>query len=206
MRRAAGVITGLAFAATAVWANAHSPDDYDHRYAPLATIGHVGEPVTTGGFTVKVERVTTAASVSSGDQGVIRPDGIFVIVTVSATSRRRPLQLSTALLRTADGREYRETVKSVTPPDADTLDAVVLSPELWRRGVFVFEIPPSRLAGSTLLVSDRSPNEKDPPDGFPPYGFELTAQADIDLGIDEARARRLVADAPEEVIIRGEGS
>jgi hypothetical protein len=203
VRRVAGVVIGLVFAVAAVWAKAHTPDDYDHRYAPLASEGHLGEPVTAGGFTVKVESVTAARSVNSDGGGVIRPDGVFVIVKASARSRREPLQLWTALLRTRDGREFRETVKGVTVPGTDTLDAVALGPGLWQRGVFVFEIPPSQLAGATLLVSDRPENEKDPPEGFPPFGFELTAQANIALGIDDARARSLVAEAPEGITLRG---
>jgi hypothetical protein len=204
MRPVAGVVIGLAFAIAAIWAKVHSPDDYDRRYAPLAVNGHVGSPVTAGGFMVKVERVTTARSVRSGRGETVRPDGIFVVITASACSRRAPLSLSTAMLRTRNGREFRQSVKGATTPVGGTLDAVQLGPGLWHRGVFVFEIPPSQLAGSTFVLSDRPANEKDPPQGFPAFGFELTAQANISLGIDDTRARRLVTEAPEGVTVRGE--
>lgn len=203
MKAVAGALIGLVFAVVAIWAKAHTPDDYDHRYAPLASSGQVGSPVSAGGFEVKVENVSAARSVASGRGEIVHPDGVFVIVTASARSLRKPLSLSTALLRTRDGREFRESVKGVTTPVGGTLDGVTLGPGLWRRGVFVFELPPTRLAGSTLLVSDRPANEKDPPQGFPPFGFELTAQANISLGLDDTRARRLVTQAPDGITVHG---
>ncbi|HZE31723.1 MAG TPA: hypothetical protein VE198_09835 [Actinoallomurus sp.] len=204
MKAVARVVIGLAFAIAAIWAKAHAPDDYDHRYAPLVAYGHVGSPVTVGGFAVKVENVSAARSVTSAEGEIIRPDGVFVIVAASARSLRKPLSLSTAMLRTRDGREFRGSVKGVTIPIGGTLDGVTLGPGLWHHGVLVFEIPPSQLAGSTLLLSDRFPNENDPPSGFPPFGFELTAQANISLGLDDDRARRLVSGASEGITIRGE--
>lgn len=203
MKRAAGVLVGLCLAVAAVWARACTPDDYDHRYAPLATTGHVGSAVTAGAFTLKVERVTVARSVYSAQKEILRPDGVFVIVTASATSRRDPVQLSAVWLRTRDGREFRESIKGVTTPAGGTLDAGPLAPGVWLRGAFVFEIPSSLLAGTTLIVSDRNAEDKDVPDGFPPFGFELTAQADIALGIGDATARRLIAEAPERVTVPG---
>jgi hypothetical protein len=204
MRRVAGALIGLALAAAAIWVKAHTPDDYDHRYAPLAAGGHVGSPVRSGGFEVKVERVGAARSVRSGQGEVVRPDGVFVIVTASARSLRKPLSLSTAMLRTRDGREFRESVKGVTTPVGGTLDGANLGPGVWHRGVLVFEIPPSQLAGSTLLLSDRPANENETPQDFPPFGFELTAQADIALGLDDAQARRLVTEAPDGVTVHGD--
>ena len=204
MRTVAGVVVGLVLAAAAIWVKAHTPDDYDHRYAPLASSGHVGSPVSAGGFEVKVEKVGAARSVASDHGEIIRPDGVFVIVTVSARSLRKPLTLATAMLRTRDGHEFRDTVKGVTIPVGGTLDGVTLGPGVWHRGVLVFEIPPSRLAGSTLLLSDRPANENETPQGFPPFGFELTAQANISLGLSDDQARRLVTEAPDGVTIHGD--
>lgn len=203
MRRVVWAAVGVLLAVAAIWTRTHTPDDYDHRYAPLATEGQIEKPVTAGNFTVRVEGVATARSVRSRMGHVVRPDGLFLIVTASATTRHDPLQLWTALLRTRDGREFRETVKEVTAKGTDTLDAVALGPGVWTRGVFVFEVLADRLADAELLLSDRSANEKDPPEGFPPFGFELTAQANISLGIDHARERRLGADAQEDIIVRG---
>jgi hypothetical protein len=203
MKRAAAVLVGVALAGAAVWVRARTPDDYDRRYAPLATTGRAGKAVTAGGFTVRVERVTVARSVSSAQKEAVRPDGVFVVVTAAVTSRRNPLQLSAVWLRTKDGREFRQSMKDVTTPADGTLDAAALSPGLWRRGPLVFEIPPSLLAGTTLLVSDRAPDDNKTPDGFPPFGFELTAQANIPLGIGDTAARRMVAAAPERVTVPG---
>ncbi|GAA4609509.1 hypothetical protein GCM10023195_38430 [Actinoallomurus liliacearum] len=203
MRRAVAVLLGVALAGAAIWVRSHAPDDYDRRYAPLAVTGHVGTAVTAGRFTVRVESVTVARSISSPQKELLRPEGVFVVVTTAATSRRDPLQISTALLRTRDGREFRGSGKDVTTPAATTLDDVTLSPGLWRRGPFVFEIPPSLLAGATLLMSDRLPDDKKVPEGFPPFGFELTAQANVPLGIGEATARRMVAAAAERVTVPG---
>jgi hypothetical protein len=205
MRRAAAILVGAALAGAAIWVRAWTPDDYDRRYAPLATTGRIGTAVTAGGFTVRVDGVTAVRSVTSEEKKPVRPDGVFVVVTAAATSRRNPVQLSGVWLRTRDGREFRQSVKDVTTPAAATLDDAALSPGLWRRGPFVFEIPPSLLAGATLLVSDRAPEEKYPPDGFPPFGFELTVQANIPLGIGDSTARRLVAAASERVTVPGAG-
>jgi hypothetical protein len=206
MRRAAAILVGLALAGAAVWMRTRVPDDYDHRYAPLAATGHAGGAVSAGGFTVRVERVTVARSVTSGRNEVVRPDGVFVVVTAAATSRRDPVELSAVWLRTRDGREFRQTVKPVTTPADGMLDARAVAPGLWRRGPLVFEIPPSLLAGASLLVSDRAPEDRKVPDGFPPFGFELTAQANIALGIDGTAARRMVAAAPERVTVPGASS
>lgn len=203
MRRAAAVLIGVALAGAAIWVRVRTPDDYDRRYAPLTTTGRKGSAVTAGGFTVRVEGVTVARSVFSAQKEVVRPDGVFVVVTAAATSRRDPVQLSAVWLRTRDGREFRQSVKDITTPADGTLDAAALSPGLWRRGPFVFDIPPSLLAGATLLVSDRQPADKNVPQGFPPFGFELTAQVNIPLGIVETTARRMVAAAPERVTVPG---
>jgi hypothetical protein len=199
--RTTGIVAGLILAVVAVWVKAHTPDDYDRRYAPLTSTGHIGSPVGTGLFEVKVEKVGAARSAVSRLGDVVRPGGVFVIVTASARSRRRSLSLSTALLRTRDGREFAESAKEVTARADEELHSVKLGPEVWRRGVFVFEIPPTALAGAAIEVSDRAPEDNDPPQGFPAFGFELTAQANIALGIDAGQARRIVADAPDRATV-----
>ncbi|MCO5968993.1 DUF4352 domain-containing protein [Actinoallomurus soli] len=206
MRRVVAALTGLALLVAAWWVKGRTPDDYDHRYAPLATEGRIGAPVRAGGFVVRVDRVTAARSATPDGDQVVRPDGVFVIVAVSAQSRRAPLLLTTALLRTRDGYVYRDTVKNVIANDGDPVEMATLVPGVWTHGSFVFEVPPSKLAGATFVVSDRAANEKDPPKDFPAFGFELTAEADVPLGLTEAGARRLVANAPERATIRGAGT
>ncbi|GAA0365548.1 DUF4352 domain-containing protein [Actinoallomurus spadix] len=203
MRRFVAALTGLALLTAAWWVAGRTPDDYDHRYAPLATEGRVGAPVRAGGFVVRVDRVTAARSATPDGDELVRPDGVFLIVTVSAMSRRAPLILSTALLRTRDGNVYRDSVKNIIANDGDPFEMTTLAPSVWTRGAYVFEVPPSELAGATFVVSDRPANEKDPPKDFPAFGFELTAEADIPLGLTEAGARRLVAGAPERATIPG---
>lgn len=202
MKAIASIAAGLAMAVAAIWVKAHTPDDYDRRYAPLTSGGHIGSPVGTDMFEVRVERIAAARSAVSRLGGVARPGGVFVIVTASARSRRRPLSLSTVLLRTRDGREFGESPKEVIAKPEEELHSAKLGPEVWRRGVFVFEIPPTALAGTTLEVSNRPPEDNDPPQGFPAFGFELTAQANIALGIDADRARRLLAQAPDRATVR----
>jgi hypothetical protein len=194
-RRAGSIAVGLALVGGAIVVHVTTPDDYEDRFAPLAKTGRVEQVVDAGEYQVKVDNVQVTPALAGAGQ-TIKADGIFVVVTMSARTEREIRVLRDATLRTPDRREYVETDKWIL----GTMSVWNIQPELWRQGQYLFDIPREDLTGAVFQVSDRP--EKDRESGpweFPPVGYELTAQADIDLGIDAARARRLLSDAPDAI-------
>jgi hypothetical protein len=173
------IATGVALAAAATVLQALSPGSYEERYAPLAATGGLRQVVDAGPFEVRADKVDIARTLT-GVGKTVTPDGVFVVVTVSARTDTEILTLSTATLRTADGREFTETDTWVI----GSMSGWHVQPEVWRRGEFLFEVPALAVPGATLQLSDRT--SKDPRSGpweWPRVGYELAAQADIDLAI-----------------------
>ncbi|MFC7645475.1 hypothetical protein ACFQX6_36295 [Streptosporangium lutulentum] len=130
----------------------------------------------TKGFSDEVKRVTTK--------------GIFVIVQVGAMSAREPLKLGTPVLLTDSGHGYEATDKV----DASlTVTELYIQPGWWGEGITVFELPTGELPGSRIVLSPLSSALVEP------SGPEI----EIDLGLDEAAARRLVSTAKDVYTVAG---
>jgi hypothetical protein len=182
------IAAGVALAATATVLRVLVPDDYEHRYAPLSAGGGLHQVVDAGPFEAKADRAQLTRTLTGAGKGV-RADGVFVVVTVSARTDAKALVLDDATLHTTRG-DYAETDKWVF----GTMSTWDIQPEIWRQGQFIFDAPASALPGATLELSDRAP--KDPESGpweWPRVGYELTAQADIGLGITVRSAASPVA-------------
>ncbi|MFS2295150.1 MAG: hypothetical protein FWJ90_21035, partial [Actinomadura sp.] len=153
---------------------------------PIRTGGKVGEEVRNRDFSVRVEKVETARSLargfSFGVQSHVGTDGIYLIVRFRASSHREPLQLRTADLETPGGYVYKHDPRTaVASPGVQP----TFEPMIWTSGTFLFELPKDRLEGARLVVGTG---------GLLP---QLSAAAEIDLGITGKRAKELIGGAAE---------
>lgn len=181
VRGGAGVVgTGLLVAA--MWVHTMRPKVDAKELDPLRNDGRIGETVSNRMFSVRVDGVQAARSLapglSFGNEPAIGTDGVYLAVRIRARSEREPLRLGTAVLETPGGYSYRYDPRSGT-----TSTVPDMQPLIWAPGTLLFELPRNRLRGAHLVVGTG---------GLLP---QLSAAADIDLGIDADRARALLRSA-----------
>ncbi|MFF0525684.1 hypothetical protein ACFYTC_43915 [Actinomadura nitritigenes] len=181
VRGGAGVVgTGLLVAAT--WVHTMRPKVDAKEMDPLRNDGRIGQTVSNRMFSVRVDGVQAARSLapglSFGNEPAIGTDGVYLAVRIRARSEREPLRLGTAVLETPGGYGYRYDPRSGT-----TSTVPDMQPMIWAPGTLLFELPKDRLRGAHLVVGTG---------GLLP---QLSAAADIDLGIDADRARALLRGA-----------
>ncbi|QKG24687.1 hypothetical protein [Actinomadura verrucosospora] len=181
VRGGAGVIgTGLLVAA--MWVHTMRPKVDAKEMDPLRNDGKIGQTVSNRMFSVRVDGVQAARSLASGlsfgSQPPIGTDGIYLAVKIRAKSEREPLRLGTAKLETPGGYSYRYDPRSGT-----TSTVPDMQPMIWAPGTLLFELPKDRLQGAHLIVGTG---------GLLP---QLSAAADIDLGISASGAQALLRSA-----------
>jgi hypothetical protein len=185
-------VTGAALLAAAMWLYDVKPQVEATNMDPIRSTGRIGHVVTTPDFSIEVQRVDAARSLARGILGVgapVRTGGVFLIVRARVMSQREPLRLQTAELETSGGYSYDHDPRTeVSETDAE------LQPLVWDKAAFVFELPSQRLAGARLVVGQG---------GLRP---QLSAEAQVDLGITPARAAELARGATEGYDIRAAGS
>ncbi|WUH98146.1 hypothetical protein OHR68_32280 [Spirillospora sp. NBC_00431] len=174
-------IGGTALLAGAMWMHSVKPHVTAAELEPIRGGGTIGEKVSNRDFSVRVEKVEAARSLAPGlglgNPPPVGTDGIYLIVRVRATSEREPLELRTAMLETPGGYTYKED------PRASSVSGgakPTFQPMIWTPAVFVFELPEKRIEGAHLVVGTG---------GLLP---QLSAAADIDLGLTGTRADELV--------------
>ncbi len=191
VRRAGVVLLVVVLLAGVVAANRLTPDA-DRRMAPLPTAGRIGRPVDTGGFVVTVEKVQVTRKLVVDDgfgRGSTRTsDGLWVVLTATLTGDWKASSHGQTRLEGRGGRSYHvsERIESSRRLTEDFLT----EPGIPRSGQIVFEIPPDELAGSLVRIG-RSESG----------GRRLVPEAVVDLGLDDAAARRLVRAAPRKVAL-----
>lgn len=188
-------IGGTALLAGAMWLYSLVPRLEATSLDPIRTGGEAGEEVRSRDFTVKVEKVEAARSLARGLSLDRRPpvgtDGIYLIVRYRATAHREPVQLRTVELETPGGYTFREGPRGGS---VSTVSPAPFQPMIWTSGVFVFELPEKRLEGARLVVG---------PGGLLP---QLSGEAEVDLGLTQARVKELVGSAGEGYRVRTAGS
>jgi hypothetical protein len=117
----------------------------------------VGQAVTNAGTTYKVTSAKTTDTI--GDPRFLgeRADGVFVIVNLELTNNKDETKTfldSSAKLKTSDGNEYETSDKAVLAFGDDSLMLKDIQPDLTTHGKVAFEIPPSKVSGSTLVIED----------------------------------------------------
>lgn len=202
-RRVASGALLVALAAGAMLIYAQHERDYDKEYAPLMAYGSVGKPVDAGPFSVRVDKVTVAKSVSEAAYGNVvpplrtAPGAVFVVVDGSVMAAGKPAALKDVELRGGDGTQYGLSGKGTSGKFTDS----IAQPGYWIAGAWLFEVPRGAVAGLHLQVGDQQENDV-PRKVFPHLGFELNPGADIDLGFTGSRAASLLAHPPEKVSYR----
>jgi hypothetical protein len=154
--------------------------------APLTYTGGKGEVVDARRFTVRLDSFTVAKAVRTGADKTVETDLVFLVVRASAKSSRQPYHLAQPVLLDGEGRRFAATDRV---DSGLTLAAKWAQPDIWVNGPFVFEVPPSALAGAAVVFS--LPGSAVPVEPYAP-------EVEIDLGLDEAGARKLTA-APQDV-------
>ncbi|MGV9325838.1 hypothetical protein [Streptosporangium sandarakinum] len=198
-RRLGGLLIGAVLAAAAVAAQsfAFSRDDYS---GPLTWTGGPGETVTASRISVRAEGVHAARAIeagtspgtSSGTGQRATTKGIFLVVDLAATSTRVPQRIAPPVLLTESGRRYAAT-------DKVNGDLTITGPFIqwgwWTRRAAVFEVLPADLAGARIVVH--------PQEGNGALIEPSAPEVEIDLGLDEAAAARLVSTAKDVHTLAG---
>ncbi|RCG31746.1 hypothetical protein DQ384_09410 [Sphaerisporangium album] len=201
-RRAGSALVALAVGAAAVYAHTFVMNK-DQLDAPLTTTAAPGAVAETGRFSVRLDDVVAASSLSLITTGTdpdtggttienstaIRTHDLFVVATVSATSPKDPTWLPDAWLRTRDGIEYAATDRTgqaFTPPRP-------VQNGWWTSLEYVFEVPREAVAGASIVVSAPSTNGIYD-DIYPGRYDQLLPEARLALTADDAAARRLLQD------------
>jgi len=198
-RRVASVAVMIALLAAAMLVYSMHERDYDKAYAPLMTYGSVGQDVNAGPFSIRVDKVTIAKSVTEAAYGNVvpplrtAPNAIFVVVDGREMATKDGTKLSNVVLRGSDGTQYGLSGKGTSDKFTDS----VAQPGYWIAGAWLFEVPRSAVAGLHLQVGNQTENDV-PHETFPHLGFEFNPGADVDLGIDGDKAASLIANAPEK--------
>ncbi|MEU1735346.1 hypothetical protein [Streptosporangium sp. NPDC020145] len=186
-RRPVGLLVGVAFAAAAVWAQtfAYTRDD---RGGPLTWTGGVGDEVRASRVWVQARAVHAAKTIEApglgGKTAIAKTTGIFLVVDLAAQATREPQKIVSLEILTADGKRYTSTDRV---PETQTIKQFFVQPGWWATGPAVFELPVSELAGARIVVSSVR-------------GFIVEPslpEVEIDLGLDEAGAARLVSEAKD---------
>lgn len=142
---------------TAAKHDQHAATSAEHTAKPDETVGKVGQAVTNAGTTYKVTDVRTAKTIGDPDLLGARADGTFVIVDLQLTNNKDETKTfleSSAKLKTSDGKEYETSDKAIASFGDDSLLLKDIQPDLTTHGKLAFELPPSKVGGSTLDIQD----------------------------------------------------
>jgi hypothetical protein len=119
--------------------------------------GKVGQAITNAGTTYKVTRARTARTIGDPDLGGTRADGTFVIVNLQLTNNKdetKTFSDTSAKIETSDGKTYETSDKTTLAFGDEGLLLKDIQPDLTTRGKLAFELPPSKVSGSTLVIED----------------------------------------------------
>lgn len=120
------------------------------------TSGSVGQKLTNAGTTYEVTSVKTADNVGGSDFGA-KASGTFVIVQLSLTNNKdetKTFSDSSAKVVTSDGKSYKSSSDATLFFGDGSLLLKEIQPDLTTRGKIAFDLPPSKLAGSKLVIED----------------------------------------------------
>ncbi|MFC4530215.1 hypothetical protein [Sphaerisporangium dianthi] len=152
----------------------------DEKAAPLTVSGGKGEILASDHFSARLEQIEFARSVRvkrTYTTDEVATDQIFLVVKVGATTPRRPIKLVPYLV-TADGLRFNATDKI---NETATLTDKWIQTGWWRSGLCFFEIPPGKVAGARVVVTEQQVNSL--------YDDQYLPEVSLDLGLDQARAR-----------------
>lgn len=192
-RSALSVLVALAMVVLVTGMQLARPSKEQNEFAPsFKLVGEVGKPVEMreGTLTITGVRVARSLQAGTGTFGEKVPTNAYWLLVDFKFFQLRESESMNVELYTADNTKYAASLR----PSANAAKTSIYSePGFESRGIVAFEVPKAGLAGSRVVVGNG---------GI--YGIPLwDHQAVVPLGIDEARADRLVKNAPA-VIVLGE--
>lgn len=185
----------IVLALAAVVALRKGESSYEDRDAPLLQSAPAARAAGRN-FVVEVGRLKLAqAYLVEGDfshpeDRTLRSAGVWLSVLAKVEALERPGYL-TAQIRTRDGLVYVASNKDRPKLTGFNLSERELAPGLPESGAWFFELPPDRIEGAHLQLYWGNL--------LPTGGDSLV---DVDLGLDKAPARKLVADTKPVVDLR----
>lgn len=166
--------------------------EYEARIAPVVVAGKLGEKIRARNFSVMVKRAKLAGAyrlapgVLDAEGPLVRPHGVWMSALVEVEALAAPTTIS-ARLRTRDGLLYLASPNSRPDIGGMGLQARSIAPGLKVTGAYFFDVPRDRLEGAHLQFY------ADAVSGIP---NGLDHLVDVDLGLDAAGVRKLLAEAP----------
>jgi hypothetical protein len=186
----------IALALVAVVALRKGESSYEQRDTPLVQHAQGLGRVEGRNFAVDVSGFKAAhAYLLKGDYShpedyLLRTPGVWLSVVAKVEARERSGYVG-AQLRTRDGLTYVASSQDRPKLKGVNLRERVVAPGLPESGAWFFEVPVDRLEGAHLQFYWGN--------GLPRGGDSLV---DVDLGIDAARARKLMAEAKPVLDLR----
>jgi hypothetical protein len=120
--------------------------------------GSVGQALENAGTTYEVTNVEQTQTIGDPDIGGATADGTFIVVDLSLTNNKdetKTFSDSSAKIVTTEGKSYKTSDKAVFAFEGDqSLLLKDIQPDLTTKGKLAFELPPSKVSGSKLVVED----------------------------------------------------
>lgn len=183
-------------ALTAIVALRNAEPNYTERLLPIMVHGKVGQRVEARNFAVSVKRAKLARAYLVDGRGSDAPprrvetSGVWMSVLAEVEALQAPGLVGARIL-TRDGLVYQGN--SDRPPVVVNFTSLRLEPGLPMTGAWFFELPEDQVEGARLQVFWGS---------YEGLGG-IDHMLDIDLGIDAADTRTLLAEAPDPLDLRG---
>lgn len=191
------VLATIAVLATIVALRKAEPS-YEDKIAPIPVHGRVGERIVARNFAVTLKRAKLARAyqVAPKPPGrtprIVRPDGIWMSALVEVEALAEPGAIN-AQLRTRDGLFYVASPSERPDIGGSNLRGRMLATGLPGTGGYFFDVAPDRLEGAHLQFFWNGL-------GGMPEGLDHIV--DIDLGLDAAATRKLLADAKPLLVLQ----
>ncbi|MEV0409129.1 hypothetical protein [Actinoallomurus sp. NPDC050550] len=186
--RAVSWLVAVALMAAAMWLHGVKPRQDAKMLDPIVSRGRIGTVVGNRVFSVQVDRVDVATAIvkdSILNRTAVPSPGLFVIVYLRIKSNQKPFTPGHVRLTTRGGLSYDESGRPDISGRSDTYE-----PMLWGPASYVFEIPKDRLAGARLIIGESD------------VLSQLSAEVDVDLGVDARKAADLIGRAPRDYVLK----
>lgn len=121
---------------------------------PIETTGLQKDTVSSGTFSIKVDKVVRAKTIAFARYGQPlerQTDGVWLIVSVELQPRYETMTIQSAAIEGASGRLYRQTHRADDAPRS--ISSKDLQPGLPTAGLFIFELPEEETRDMMLVVS-----------------------------------------------------
>lgn len=192
-RTALTVLTALAMVVLVLGIQLARPSEEQNEFAPsFKLVAELGETVEMreGTLTLTRLRVASEALQTGGLTAErVKTNAYWLLVDYEFVQRRKSEGMGVELY-TVDNTEYQASGR---PGSTSTVTRIYAEPGFDTSGVIAFELPKDALPGARLVIDNGSA-----------YGLPLwDHQAVIELGIDQAKADRLVKDAPAVIELKG---